>query len=164
MSGASAIGANALIGSINFAGTVVALFVIDKVGSKPLLLLASGGMALALGALVVALQLHAPGSWLLGLIMLYVACFAVGLGSGVWVVITEIFPTAVRGRAASVATVALWVACTVIFFTLLSLVKAAGLFRCVRALRGVVGANVRVARRGVPETKGRTLEEIERTW
>ncbi|OGX91813.1 hypothetical protein BEN49_04190 [Hymenobacter coccineus] len=163
-SAASAIGANALIGGINFAGTVVALLIIDKVGRKPLLLFASGGMALTLGALVVALHQHAPGPWLLGLIMGYVACFAVGLGPGVWVVITEIFPNAVRGRAASLATVALWVACTLISFTFLSLVKAAGLagaFGLYAVLSAVTFGFVWWA---VPETKGRTLEEIERAW
>lgn len=163
-SAASAIGANALIGGINFAGTVVALLIIDKVGRKPLLLFASGGMALALGTLVVALHQHAPGPWLLGLIMGYVACFAVGLGPGVWVVITEIFPNAVRGRAASLATVALWVACTLISFTFLSLVKAAGLagaFGLYAVLSAVTFGFVWWA---VPETKGRTLEEIERAW
>lgn len=163
-SASSAIGANALIGGINFAGTIVALFVIDRVGRKPLLLFASGGMALALGALVLALQLHAPGPWLLGLIMLYVACFAVGLGPGVWVVITEIFPNAVRGRAASLATVALWIACTLISFTFLSLVKAAGLAGAF-GLYAVLSALTFVfVWRAVPETKGRTLEEIERGW
>jgi sugar porter (SP) family MFS transporter len=163
-SASSAIGANALIGGINFAGTVVALFIIDRVGRKPLLLFASGGMALALGALVVGLQLHAPGPWLLGLIMLYVACFAVGLGPGVWVVITEIFPNAVRGRAASLATVALWVACTLISFTFLSLVKAAGLAGAF-GLYAVLSALTFVfVWRAVPETKGRTLEEIEQAW
>jgi sugar porter (SP) family MFS transporter len=163
-SASSAIGANALIGGINFAGTVVALFIIDRVGRKPLLLFASGGMALALGALVVGLQLHAPGPWLLGLIMLYVACFAVGLGPGVWVVITEIFPNAVRGRAASLATVALWVACTLISFTFLSLVKAAGLAGAF-GLYAVLSALTFVfVWRAVPETKGRTLEEIEQGW
>ena len=163
-SASSAIGANALIGGINFAGTVVALFIIDRVGRKPLLLFASGGMALALGALVVGLQLGAPGPWLLALIMLYVACFAVGLGPGVWVVITEIFPNAVRGRAASLATVALWVACTLISFTFLSLVKAAGLAGAF-GLYAVLSALTFVfVWRAVPETKGRTLEEIEQGW
>ncbi|MBO0356708.1 sugar porter family MFS transporter [Hymenobacter sp. BT186] len=163
-SAASAIGANALIGGINFVGTVVALFVIDRIGRKPLLLLASGGMALALGALVVALQLHASGPWLLGLIMLYVACFAVGLGPGVWVVITEIFPNAVRGRAASLATVALWIACTLISFTFLSLVKAAGLSGAFGLYAGLSALTFVFVWRAVPETKERTLEEIERTW
>ncbi|MBG8555452.1 sugar porter family MFS transporter [Hymenobacter guriensis] len=163
-SAASAIGANALIGGINFVGTVVALFVIDRIGRKPLLLLASGGMALALGALVVALQLQAAGPWLLGLIMLYVACFAVGLGPGVWVVITEIFPNAVRGRAASLATVALWVACTLISFTFLSLVKAAGLSGAFGLYAGLSALTFVFVWRAVPETKERSLEEIERTW
>ncbi|MGI4820051.1 MAG: sugar porter family MFS transporter [Janthinobacterium lividum] len=163
-SASSAIGANALIGGINFAGTIVALFIIDRVGRKPLLLFASGGMALALGALVVALQLHAPGPWLLGLIMLYVACFAVGLGPGVWVVITEIFPNAVRGRAASLATVALWIACTLISFTFLSLVKAAGLAGAFGLYAVLSALTFCFVWRAVPETKGRTLEEIERRW
>lgn len=163
-SAASAIGANALIGGINFAGTIVALFVIDRVGRKPLLLVASGGMALALGALVLALRLHAPGPWLLGLIMLYVACFAVGLGPGVWVVITEIFPNAVRGRAAALATVALWVACTAISFTFLSLVKTAGLAGAFGLYALLSAFTFGFVWRAVPETKGRTLEEIERGW
>jgi len=163
-SAASAIGANALIGGINFAGTVLALFVIDRVGRKPLLLFASAGMALALGALVVGLQLHAPAPWLLGLIMAYVACFAVGLGPGVWVVIAEIFPNAVRGRAASVATVALWIACTVISFTFLSLVKAAGLAGAFGLYALLSALTFVFVWRAVPETKGRTLEEIEQAW
>ncbi|WP_324670510.1 sugar porter family MFS transporter [Hymenobacter sp. GOD-10R] len=163
-SASSAIGANALIGGINFAGTVVALFIIDRVGRKPLLLFASGGMALALGALVVALQLHASGPLLLGLIMLYVACFAVGLGPGVWVVITEIFPNAVRGRAASLATVALWIACTLISYTFLSLVKAAGLAGAFGLYAALSAFTFFFVWRAVPETKGRTLEEIERGW
>ncbi|GAA4495984.1 sugar porter family MFS transporter [Hymenobacter ginsengisoli] len=163
-SASSAIGANALIGGINFAGTVVALFIIDRVGRKPLLLFASGGMALALGALVVGLQLHAPAPWLLGLIMGYVACFAVGLGPGVWVVITEIFPNAVRGRAASLATVALWVACTLISFTFLSLVKAAGLAGAFGLYALLSALTFVFVWRAVPETKGRTLEEIEQGW
>ncbi len=163
-SAASAIGANALIGGINFAGTIVALFVIDRVGRKPLLLVASGGMALALGALVLALQLHAPGPWLLGLIMLYVACFAVGLGPGVWVVIAEIFPNAVRGRAAALATVALWAACTAISFTFLSLVKTAGLAGAFGLYALLSAFTFGFVWRAVPETKGRTLEEIERGW
>jgi sugar porter (SP) family MFS transporter len=163
-SASSAIGANALIGGINFAGTIVALFVIDRVGRKPLLLIASGGMALALGALVVALQLGAPGPWLLGLIMLYVACFAVGLGPGVWVVITEIFPNAVRGRAASLATVALWIACTLISFTFLSLVKVAGLAGAFGLYAVLSALTFGFVWRAVPETKGRTLEEIEQKW
>lgn len=163
-SAASAIGANALIGGINFAGTVLALFVIDRVGRKPLLLFASGGMALALSALVAGLRLHAPAPWLLGLIMAYVACFAVGLGPGVWVVIAEIFPNAVRGRAASVATVALWIACTLISFTFLSLVKAAGLAGAFGLYALLSALTFIFVWRAVPETKGRTLEDIEQTW
>ncbi|WP_052732466.1 sugar porter family MFS transporter [Hymenobacter terrenus] len=163
-SAASAIGANALIGGINFVGTVAALLIIDKIGRKPLLLVASGGMALALGALTVALAQHAAGPWLLGLILLYVACFAVGLGPGVWVVIAEIFPNAMRGRAGSLATVALWAACTLITFTFLSLVKIMGIAGAFGLYAVLSVFTFLFVWRAVPETKGRTLEEIERDW
>ena len=105
------------------------------------------------------------GGWAVLLPMLaYVACFAVGLGPGVWVLMSELFPTAVRGRAMSVATVSLWAACTGITLTFLSLVSVAtiaGAF-AVYAVLSVV--TLVFVWRGVPETKGRTLEEIEGSW
>lgn len=163
-SAASAIGANAIIGFIDLLGTVIALFIIDKVGRKPLLLLASGGMFITLALLSLALQLNATGPWILGLILGYVACFAVGLGPGVWVVIAEIFPNGVRGRAVSLATVALWIACTLITFTFLSLVNAVGLAGTFGLYAGLSLLTLVFVWRAVPETKGRTLEEIEQGW
>ena len=164
-SASSAIGANTIIGLINFVGTIVAMLFIDRIGRKPLLLVASAGMALSLGALGFALQAATPSPPLmLSFILIYVACFAVGLGPGAWVLMSELFPNRVRGRAMSVATSSLWAACLLITFTFLSLVEAigqAGAFW----LFGVISAFTFVfILMFVPETSGRTLEEIERSW
>ena len=103
-------------------------------------------------------------SGVLGLILCYVGFFSFGMGPGVWVVISELFPTRIRGRAMSVATVALWLACLLITLTFLSLVKAftaAGAFWIYAAL---CGFTVWFVWRFTPETKGKNLEEIEQQW
>jgi MFS family permease len=100
----------------------------------------------------------------LAIMLVCAASFAVGLGPGVWVVLVEIFPTRVRGRAMSIATVSLWIACVALTVTFLSLSKAITIsgafwlygFWCV-VMYGIVW-------RLTPETKGRTLEEIEKLW
>jgi sugar porter (SP) family MFS transporter len=161
----SSIGANVIIGFVNLLGTIVALAIIDRVGRKPLLMLASGGMALSLAALGVCFLVQPPpGLLILFVIMTYVAFFAIGLGPGAWVVMAELFPTKIRGRAMSIATVSLWIACVLVAFTFLSLVEAitvSGAF-WVYASMGVV--TLVFVWKGIPETKGRTLEEIERMW
>ena len=63
---------------------------------------------------------------ILVVILLYVAFFAVGMGPGVWVVMSELFPTRIRGRAMAIASVSLWIACTALTLTFLSLVSAVG--------------------------------------
>jgi sugar porter (SP) family MFS transporter len=161
----SSIGANVIIGFVNLIGTIVALAIIDRIGRKPLLMLASGGMALSLAALGVCFLVQPPpGLLILLVIMTYVAFFAIGLGPGAWVVMAELFPTKIRGRAMSIATVSLWLACVLVAFTFLSLVEAisvSGAF-WVYASMGVV--TLVFVWKGIPETKGRTLEEIERMW
>lgn len=160
----SAIGANTAIGAINFIGTIVALWIIDRVGRKPLLLIASGGMTASLALLVGAFYLQAASSIILLLILCYVACFAVGLGPGVWVLMSELFPTAVRGRAMSLATISLWTACTLITLTFLSLVNAVGVSGAFGMYATLSLLTFIFVWRAVPETKGKSLEEIERWW
>jgi len=164
-SASSAIGANVLIGVINFAGTIIAMAAIDRMGRRALLLAGSAGMGLSLTALGFAF--HGRGQsfpLIVALILAYVFSFAISLGPGVWVFISEIFPTAVRGRAMSVATMTIWIAClavTLTFLTLVSLLTAAGAFWFYAALCAVTFVFVL---RALPETKGRTLEEIQRFW
>jgi SP family arabinose:H+ symporter-like MFS transporter len=161
----AAIGANVVIGVINFLATIVALWIIDRTGRRPLLMLSSGMMALCQIALGAAFLIQPPPAMLvLAIMVVCAASFAVGLGPGVWVVMAEIFPTRVRGRAMSVATVSLWVACVALTMTFLSLAQAitiSGAFWLYAFWCLVMYA---IVWRLTPETKGRTLEEIEKLW
>lgn len=161
----AAIGANVIVGLINFLFTIVALWIIDRVGRKPLMLFSSGAMALSLVGMALAFRVQPPpAALILGLILLFTASFAVGLGPGVWVVLAEIFPTRVRGRAMSIATISLWSACVALTLTFLSLAKALTISGAFSIYAVMCVTMFVVVWRFTPETKGRTLEEIERMW
>jgi sugar porter (SP) family MFS transporter len=157
--------ANVIIGAVNFLFTIVAMIYLDRWGRRAVLLTASGGMGVALTLLVVGLNIHGISPLLmLGTILLYVAFFALGMGPGPWLIISEIFPTKVRGRAASIATSTLWSGTLLVTFTFLSLVKVLnlwGTFAIYGALSFICFVYVWKA---IPETKGRTLEEIQEQW
>jgi sugar porter (SP) family MFS transporter len=161
----SAIAANVIVGLMNFLSTIVALWIIDKVGRRPLLMISAAGMAVAEIALGCAFLVHPPpGNFILGIILFCAASFAVGLGPGVWVVMAELFPTRIRGRAMSVATISLWVACVALTLTFLSLVQVltvSGAFWVYASMCVTMFFFVWLV---TPETKGKTLEEIERFW
>jgi len=160
----TALWANVIIGAINFVATIAGMLLIDRAGRKSILMSAFGGMALSLAAVSAAIRFQASGVIVLIFVLTYVACFAVGVGTGTWVLMAEICPTKVRGRAMSVATVFLWCGTLLVTLTFLSLVTvftAAGVF----LLYAVVSiAAFLFVWGGVPETKGRTLEEIENFW
>jgi sugar porter (SP) family MFS transporter len=164
-SDSAAIGANVVIGTVNFLMTIVALWTIDRLGRRPLMMLASGGMAASLFLLGLLFRFQPPPAvMILVVILLYVASFGVGLGPGVWVVISELFPTRIRGRAMSIATVSLWLACILITLTFLSLVEAVGSTGAFWLYAAMSVLNFLFIWRVMPETKGRSLEEIERSW
>ena len=160
-----ALAANVIIGTVNLIATIVAMIFLDRWGRRIILLAASGGMAVALAVLVIGLNVQAaPAALMLVSILLYVAFFALGMGPGPWLIISEIFPTKVRGRAASIATSVLWSGALIITFTFLSLVnslKLAGTFAIFGALSLLCFLFVW---KFVPETKGRTLEQIQQSW
>ncbi len=152
-----------IVGAVNLLFTLVAIWIVDKAGRKPLLLIASAGMCISLTALGWAFHYENVGPWVLFSVLAYVAFFAVAMGPVVWVVLSEIFPTRIRGRAMSVATVALWISCFLMsqFFPSL-LEKFRGdvfflyAFMCVVSCVFVIFC--------IPETKQKTLEEIEYMW
>ena len=161
----SAIAANVIIGGMNFLATIVALWVIDKAGRRALLMVSSAGMAIAEISLGAAFLMHPPPSrFILAIVLFCVACFAVGLGPGVWVLLSELFPTRIRGRAMSVATISLWLACVALTFTFLSLVKAITVSGAFWVYAAMCIFTFVFVWRVTPETKGKTLEEIERFW
>jgi MFS family permease len=98
------------------------------------------------------------------LVLIYVACFAVGIGTGTWVVMSEICPTRIRGRAMSIATVFLWCGTLLVTLTFLSLVELLTMPGAFLLYAVICVAAVFFITLGVPETKGRTLEEIETEW
>lgn len=160
----TALWANVVIGAINFAATIAGMALIDRAGRKPLLASAFAGMALSLLGVAAAIRFQAAGFVVLIFVLTYVACFAVGVGTGTWVMMSEICPTRVRGRAMSIATVCLWcgtLLVTLSFLSLMNVLTAPGAFTLYAAIS--IAAFLFVLR-VVPETKGRSLEEIEKWW
>jgi sugar porter (SP) family MFS transporter len=160
-----AIGDTVTVGVVNMLFTLVAIWMVDKLGRRPLLLIGTVGMGVSLALLGGAFAgQHVQGPWVLLCVLGYVAAFAMSMGPVVWVIMAEIFPTQIRGRAMSIATVCLWVACYGVSQTFPWMLKHlhgpatfwfyAGM--CLLAVLFVAGY--------VPETKGKTLEEIERSW
>jgi sugar porter (SP) family MFS transporter len=162
---AMALASNVIIGIVNLLSTIVAMVFLDRWGRRGILMTASGGMTLALACLVIGLNIHgAPPSLMLVSILFYVAFFALGMGPGPWLIIAEIFPTKVRGRAASVATSVLWSGALLVTFTFLSLVNVLKLWGTFAVFGTLSLVCLLYVWKAVPETKGRTLEQIQESW
>jgi len=156
------------VGLVNVLMTVVAVLLVDRVGRRPVLLVGVAGMVVSLGVLGFAFQFPNLGASLqlvaVGSLAVYVGSFALGLGPVFWLLISEIYPLKVRGAAMSIATVANWGANLLVAVTFLTLVATVGRPQTFW-LYGLVGvAAWFFVYLLVPETKGRTLEEIEAHW
>jgi len=167
-SAAGAILATAGIGVVNVLMTIVAMWLIDRVGRRPLLLTGISGMVISLGVLGFVFHTHEPSAglgWLAVMILMaYVASFAISLGPIFWLLIAEIYPLRVRGIAEGTAAGTNWAANLLVSLTFLSLVQAVGP-SWTFWLYGLLAIGSLVFSYSlVPETKGRTLEEIEQTW
>ncbi len=160
-----AIGLNVWLGVVNFLVTIISLVVIDKLGRRPLLIGSAACLGLGLFALAGTFHMDHPPLWLvLGCMLLCAGSFAIGLGPVVWVMLAEIYPNRIRGLAMGLATAALWVGCTSLTFTLPLIRHAVGL-PITFSIYGVMNfVMVAVVWFFAPETKGRTLEEIEQFW
>jgi sugar porter (SP) family MFS transporter len=161
----SAIGQSTIVGLVNMLFTIVAILLVDRVGRKPLLLIAAAGMGVSQLLLGAAFRIeNLAGSAILLLILLYIAFFAMAMGPIVWVVLSEIFPTRMRGSAMAIATVALWIAdfaVTLSFPVIADRLNETTAFWSY-ALMCVVDFFFMLFL--LPETKGKTLEEIEKRW
>jgi MFS transporter, SP family, xylose:H+ symportor len=159
-----------LVGGVNLLFTLVAIVTVDRLGRKPLMLLGASGMGVSLLAMGLAAYFHRTEMWVLVFILGYIGCFALSVGPVTWVILSEIFPTSVRGRAMAIATVLLWSANYVVTQTFTLMDQSPWLverfhhsfpFWFYAALCAV---QVLFVAYFVPETKGRSLEEIERSW
>lgn len=153
-----------IIGIINVLFTFVAINWVDRWGRKTLLLLGGAGMGISL--LMVGLAFHYgwTGYGLLVFILFYIASFAASYGPVTWVVISEIFPIKLRGVAMSVATFALWVAVYLVTQMFPILLEGAGPAMTFWIFGGMSLLAFFFVWSQVPETKERTLEEIEQSW
>lgn len=163
-----AILAGAALAMVMWVFHVLAIFLMDRVGRRPLLLTGVAGQIVGLAILGAAFQFQQLASFksyiAIGGLVIYVACFAFGLGPIFWLMISEIYPLKVRGAAMSVATVANWVMNLLVAVTFLTLVEVLGrpetfwLYGIIAVVAWVFFYLL------VPETKGKTLEQIESHW
>ncbi|HEX3491002.1 MAG TPA: sugar porter family MFS transporter [Streptosporangiaceae bacterium] len=158
--------ANVVNGVVNVGMTIVAIWLLDRVGRRKLLITGTCGMAVALTTLALVFliggtKLTGAGAYIaIVALFFYTGSFAIGLGPVFWLLISEIYPVRVRASAMSVATFANWAAnfvVTVSFLTLLSAITNAGTFFLFAFLTLVA---IAYFWRRVPETKGRRLEDI----
>jgi SP family xylose:H+ symportor-like MFS transporter len=161
---------NVIVGAVNAAFTLVAIGVVDRLGRKPLMLLGAAGMGISLVSLGLAAYTQRVGLWVLAFMLSYIACFALSVGPVTWVILSEIFPTRVRGRAMGIATICLWSANFVVSQTFPMMDKSRLLIQRFHhgfpfwVYAAFCAVLVLVVWRWVPETKGKSLEEIERSW
>ncbi|HEV2482882.1 MAG TPA: MFS transporter [Puia sp.] len=160
----SAMESAAVIGFFNMIFTFVAIWKIDHWGRKRLLVGGFAGLSIALLAIGVLFFIDGNQRLLMGCFIFYIAVFAASIGPGVWVVIAEIFPTRIRGRAMSIGTLSLFVGSTFVTQTYPLLRESLGIgFTFILYGLTMIPAMIFVLRT-VPETKGQSLEEIEREW
>ena len=155
----------AMFGVVNMLFTVVAIFTVDKFGRKPLLLTGIVGVGLGLlGGGWLFTQSSVTPAAVFAVFSFFLACFAFSYGAVVWIIVAEIFPTAIRGRAMSISIFALWTACTAVgqtFPRLLETLRRAWCFWLYALTTPVAFLFVLFL---VPETKGKSLEQIERQF
>jgi SP family galactose:H+ symporter-like MFS transporter len=162
-SASAAILATAGVGVVNVAMTVVAIWLIDKVGRRALLMNGLLGMTVCLVLLGLGFALGGSALGWLTLLSLaaYVGFFAIGLGPVFWLLISEIFPLYMRGRGMGVATIANWGSNLVVTVTFLELIVVLGRPVTFFLYAALAGAAYVFTWLQVPETKGRSLEAIE---
>lgn len=152
-----------VMGLVNVIFTVVAILTVDKWGRKPLLIVGSVGMAIGMFAIATLSFLDIIGIGTLVFIIVYTASFMMSWGPICWVLISEIFPNKIRGRAVAVAVVAQWAANYFISSTYPSMMEFSG--TVTYGFYGVMSVlSLLFVWKFVPETKGKTLEEMEKLW
>ena len=149
-------------GVTNVIFTFVAIYTVDRWGRRVLMFVGSAGLATIYAAMGACYYFHVSGLPMLLLVVLAIACYAMSLGPTVWVVLSEIFPVRIRGAAMALATFSLWTACFLLTYTfplLNEYLQASGTFWLYGGicLGGYVFIHFML-----PETKGKSLEEIER--
>jgi SP family xylose:H+ symportor-like MFS transporter len=159
-----------IVGIINLSFTIVAILYVDKWGRKPLMIFGALGMGLFMFALGFSFYFKQIGIGALIFMLGYVACFAVSWGPVVWVLLSEIFPNRIRGRAMAVAVAAQWISNYLVSWTFPMMNKSSFLIE--KFNNGfaywIYGVMALIAAffvwKFIPETKGKSLEDMEKLW
>ena len=149
-------------GAVSLVFTLVAIFTVDRLGRRWLMLAGSGGLVLIYACIGAGYRCHWTGTPVLLLVLAAMACYACTLAPIVWVILSEIFPNRIRGGAMSVAVFALWTGCFTLTYTFPHLKQAIGIGNTFWFYAAICAAGFVFILVRLPETKGKTLEEIER--
>jgi MFS transporter, SP family, galactose:H+ symporter len=165
-SASGAILATAGVGMVNFGMTIVAMFLVDRIGRRPLLLIGIAGMMVTLALLALSFHGTSPNlAWIAAVCLMgYVASFAISLGPIFWLIIAEIYPLKVRGLAEGTAATFNWASNLIVSLTFLTLLEELGASATFALYAFCSVAAWLFSYYSVPETKGRTLEQIEAFW
>jgi sugar porter (SP) family MFS transporter len=150
-----------ITGAINLLFTLIAMLMVDRFGRRKLMLFGCIAIAVSHFAASMAYRAHLQGFWVLVLTLCAIASYAVSLAPVTWVLISEIFPNRVRASAVSVAVAALWVASFVLTYTFPMLDRVLGTSGAFLIYGGICVAGAVMVFFAVPETQGRSLEQIE---
>jgi MFS transporter, SP family, xylose:H+ symportor len=151
-----------ITGSVNLVFTLVALGFVDRFGRRPLMLFGCAGIGISHFLIGFAYRSGLTGLPVLLLTLSTIGCYAMSLAPVTWVLISEIFPNRIRGLAVSVAVSALWIACFILTYTFPLINRAAGPAGTFWLYGGICAAGFVFVALRVPETRGKTLEQIER--
>lgn len=150
-----------ITGVINVIFTIVGMYTVDKLGRRSLLLFGSVGLACIYVVLGACYYFEISGVVVLILVLMGIACYAMTLAPVTWVVISEIFPMYIRGMAMAVATFSLWTACFILTYTFPLLNASLGAYGTFWLYGLVCTLGYLFIKWQLPETKGKSLEEIE---
>ena len=159
-----------IVGIVNFLFTIIAIKTVDKYGRKPLMLIGAIGMGVAMLSLGFVFFANLSGYFALFFMMLYVASFAMSWGPVTWVLLSEIFPNKIRGKALAIAVAAQWVSNYLVSLTFPMMNDSSylteqfnhGFAYWIYGIMCILA--VIFVKKYVPETKGKTLEEMENIW
>lgn len=152
-----------IMGFVNIVFTLVAIFTVDKFGRKPLLIIGSTGMAIGMFAIGILAYNKIIGISTLVFIIIYSASFMMSWGPICWVLISEIFPNTIRGKAVAIAVAAQWISNFLVSSTFPVLEHFSIPFTyCLYGVMSVLSALF--VWKMVPETKGKTLEDMTKLW
>lgn len=149
-------------GSVNFALTLVAMAVVDKLGRRPLMLIGAAGLAIIYVLIGYCYHHSILGAPVLGLVLGAIGVYAATLAPVTWVVISEIFPNRIRGTAMSISVFFLWLACFILTYTFPILNAKYGAAVTFWIYAGICIGGFLLVWLRLPETKGKSLEQIER--